>query len=300
MTLGHPLTMPAQVMETNDEAAKPVRRRVLSFLLTFLIGYVIALIAVRLFEPQLIFFPNYPGRLEGDWHPRNLPVEDVWLAAADGTKLHAWWIPSPDKDAKFTFLAFHGNASNIANRAGVYEFLRSTPANVLALEYRGYGHSEGKPSESGMYRDADAAYQYLVDDRKIDPKTIISFGQSLGTAVASNLASRRPVGAVVLEAPFPSAPVLARKMFWFLPGIHFFVLGQLDTAARLQEARTPLLVVHCTQDRVIPFELGQTVYNGAPEPKRFLRIENICHEESSIVAPQHYREALDAFLATLR
>ena len=287
-------------MRIRDDNAKPMRRRILSFLLTLLIGYLIALIAVRLFEPKLIFFPDYPGRLEGDWHPRNLPVEEVRLTAGDGTKLHAWWIPNPDKNAKFTFLAFHGNASNIANRAGVYEFLRSTPANVLALEYRGYGHSEGKPTESGMYRDAEAAYQYLVIERRIDPKTIISFGQSLGTAVASNLASRRSVGAVVLEAPFPSAPALARKMFWFLPGIHFFVLGQLNTAARLQEARTPLFVVHCTQDPVIPFELGQTVYNRAPEPKRSLRIENMCHEEASIVAPQHYREALDAFLATLR
>lgn len=287
-------------METKHDNAKSLRQRILSFLLTILIGYLIALIAVRLFEPKLIFFPDYPGRLEGDWHPRNLPVEDVWLTAADGPKLHAWWIPSPDKNAKFTFLAFHGNASNIANRAGVYEFLQGTPANVFALEYRGYGHSEGKPSEAGMYRDAEAAFQYLVDERKIDAKTIISFGQSLGTAVASNLASRRAVGAVVLEAPFPSAPALARKMFWFLPGIHFFVLGQLNTAARLQEARAPLFVVHCTQDPVIPFEFGQTVYNGAPEPKRFLRIETMCHEEASIVAPQHYREALDAFLATLR
>jgi uncharacterized protein len=269
-----------------------------SFILTLLIGYFIALIVVRLFESHLIFFPDYPGRLEGDWHPRNLPVEDVWLKAADGTKLHAWWIPN--KDAKFTFLAFHGNASNIANRASAYEFLHSTPANVLALEYRGDGHSEGKPSESGMYLDTQAAHQYLVDVQKIDPKKIISFGQSLGTAVAANLASQLPVGAVVLEAPFPSASALARKMFWFLPGIQFFVHGQLNTAARLQHTGAPLLVVHCTQDPVIPFEFGQSVYNLAPEPKRFLRIETLCHEEASSVAPREYRAALNEFLSTLR
>ena len=284
-------------MEIKDETAKPLGRRIVSFILTLLIGYLIALIVVRLFESHLIFFPNYPGRLEGDWHPRTLPVEDVWLKAADGAKLHAWWIPN--KDAKFTFLAFHGNASTIANRASVYEFLRDTPANVFALEYRGYGHSEGKPSEAGIYLDAEAAHQYLVDVQKIDPKTIISFGQSLGTAVASNLASRLPVGAVVLEAPFPSASALARKLFWFLPGIQFFVHGQLNTAARLQHTGAPLLVVHCTQDPVIPFEFGQSVYNLAPEPKRFLRIENTCHEEASIVAPPKYRAALDEFLSTL-
>jgi uncharacterized protein len=285
-------------MEMRDEVATPIGRRIVSLLLTLLIAYLIALIVLRLFEPQLIFFPNYPGRLEGDWHPRGLPVEDVWLKASDGTKLHAWWIPN--KDAKFTFLAFHGNASNIANRASVYEFLRTSPANVLALEYRGYGHSEGKPSESGIYLDAEAAHQYLVDVQRIDPKSIISFGQSLGTAVAANVAARLPVGAAVLEAPFPSASALARKIFWFLPGIQFFVHGQLNTAARLQQARVPLLVVHCTQDPVIPFEFGQAVYDRAPEPKRLLRIENMCHEEASFVSPGKYREALEEFMARLR
>ena len=285
-------------MEIKDDSAKLLARRIVSLILTLLIGYLIALIALRLFESHLIFFPNYPGRLEGDWHPRTLPVEDVWLKAADGTKLHAWWIPN--KDARFTFLAFHGNASNIAHRASVYEFLRDAPANVLALEYRGYGHSEGKPSESGMYLDAEAAHQYLVEVQRTDPKTIISFGQSLGTAVAAHLASRLPVGAVVLEAPFASASALARKLFWFLPGIQFFVHGQFNTAARLQHTGVPLLIVHCAQDPVIPLEFGQTVYNRAPEPKRFLRIENICHEEASIVAPEKYRKALTEFLSALR
>jgi fermentation-respiration switch protein FrsA (DUF1100 family) len=285
-------------VEKTGADSKSLGRRLVSLLVTLLIGYLIALLALRAFESHLLFFPNYPGRLEGDSHPRTLPVEDVWLKASDGTKLHAWWIPN--KDAKFTFLAFHGNASNIANRASVYEFLRDTPANVFALEYRGYGKSDGKPSESGIYLDAEAAHQYLVDVQKIDPKAIISFGQSLGTAVAANVASRLPVGAVVLEAPFPSASVVARKVFWFLPGIEFFVHGQLNTAVRLQHTGVPLLVVHCTQDPVIPFEFGQAVYDRAPEPKRFLRIENQCHEEASIVSPGKYREGLDEFLATLR
>ena len=285
-------------VEKTGEASKSIGQRLVSVFLTIFIAYGIALFTLRLFESHLLFFPDYPGRLEGDWHPRTLSVEDVRLKAADGTKVHAWWIPN--KDAKFTFLAFHGNASNIANRASVYEFLRNTPANVFALEYRGYGRSEGKPSESGIYLDAQAAHEYLVDVQKIDPKMIISFGQSLGTAVAANLASRLPVGAVVLEAPFPSASAVARKVFWFLPGIQFFVHGQLNTAVRLQHTGVPLLVVHCTQDPVIPFEFGQAVYDRAPEPKRFLKIENICHEEASIVSPKKYREALDEFLATLR
>jgi hypothetical protein len=168
-------------MDARHASKKSFHNRLLNLLLAILIAYLLVLLLVRIFEPRLIFFPNYPDRLDGDWHPRALPVEDVWLAASDGVKLHAWWIPGDN--AKFTFLAFHGNASNIANRALTYEFLRSTPVNVFALEYRGYGHSDGKPDEVGVYRDAEAAYQYLVNTKGIERKAIISFGQSLGSAV---------------------------------------------------------------------------------------------------------------------
>jgi len=264
------------------------------FLVYILVAYVLLLSLVRIFESRLIFFPDYPGRLEGDWHPRTLNVQDVWLKASDGTKLHAWWIPA--NNAKFTFLAFHGNAANIANRAPAYEFLHDLPANILALEYRGYGRSEGKPSEAGLYLDSEAAYQYVVNSKGTDPKTIVSFGQSLGTAVASHLAARHVVGGVVLEAPFPSAARMARQVFWFLPGLGLLVHSQFDTQARLQEINAPLLIVHCRQDPVIPFHFGQEVYDAAHPPKDFLPIEGQCHEEASLIAPAQYRAALRKFL----
>jgi len=268
-----------------------------NILLTILVGYVVALVLLRIFESRLIFFPDYPGRLEGDWHPGALPVQDVWLTASDGTKLHAWWIPHDQ--AKFTFLAFHGNAANITNRAPVYEFLRDTPANVFALESRGYGRSEGHASEAGLYRDADAAYQYLVATKAVDPKTILSFGQSLGTTVAAHLAAHRQVAGVILEGPFPSASRMAAKLFWFLPGISLLVHSQFDTQARLQEITAPLLIVHCTQDPVIPFHFGQEVFAAARAPKTFLPLNASCHEESSLLAPTQYRAALQKFLTTL-
>src|SRR5258705_5557147 len=154
--------------------------RLLILFLKIFVAYLLVLVLVRIFEPRLIFFPKYPDRLDGDWHPRALPVQDVWLTASDGVKLHVWWIPHDN--AKFTFLAFHGNASNIANRTPTYEFLHGAHVNVFAVEYRGYGRSEGKPSEAGIYLDAEAAYDYLVSSRGLDRKSIIAFGQSLGTA----------------------------------------------------------------------------------------------------------------------
>jgi hypothetical protein len=266
-------------------------------LISLVIGYVLVLVILRIFESHLIFFPDYPNRLAGDWHPHGLPVEDVWLTSSDGTKLHAWWIPN--QNAKFTFLAFHGNAANVANRASVYEFLSDTPANILALEYRGYGRSDGKPSETGFYRDADAAYAYLVTSRGLDPNTIISFGQSLGTAVAANLAARHKMGGVLLEAPFLSASRAARKIFWFLPGTSLLVYSQFDTQARLKKINAPILIVHCTQDPVIPFHFGQEVYDAARPPKTFLSINGYCHEEASVIAPAEYHAALIKFLSSI-
>jgi len=275
----------------------PAASRALNFLAVLAVAYVIVLVLLRLFESHFIFYPNYPGRLEGDWKPASLPVQDVALLASDGVRLHAWWIPA--ENAKFTFLAFHGNASNIANRAEIFRFLHQIPANVLALEYRGYGRSEGSPSEAGIYRDADAAYQYVVQSKGVVPETIISFGQSLGTAVAAHLAAKSRVGGVILEAPFPSASSMSRRIFWFLPGVSFVVAGQLQTEKRVQEISAPILIVHCTDDPVVPPDLAEQVYAAANSPKFVLRVKSECHEESSLMAPEQYRAALQSFLAAV-
>jgi uncharacterized protein len=280
--------------DSSRVTAVPIRKRMFRLLIYVFVGYILVLILVRIFEARFIFFPDYPGRLAGDWSPRNLAVQDTWLTSSDGTKLHAWWIPN--EKAKFTFLAFHGNAGNIADRAPVYEFLRDAPGNVLAVEYRGYGHSEGQPSEHSLYEDAGTAYDYLVNVKHIDPKTIISFGQSLGTAVAAHLAAQKQVAAVILEAPFPSASRLAKLIFRFLPGFSFLVRGQFDTQTRVQEIHAPIFIVHCREDPVLPFTLGQEVYAASNPPKTFLEIHSRCHEEASIIAPEKYRAALQNFL----
>ena len=284
-------------METQNASRKSIYSRLLSLLISILLAYLLVLVLIRMFESRLIFFPNYPSRLDGDWHPRGLNVEDVWLTTSDGVRLHAWWVP--DDQARFTVLAFHGNASNIANRAPTYEFLHDAHVNVLALEYRGYGRSEGKPSEAGIYRDAEAAYDYVANSKGVDPKTIISFGQSLGTAVAAHLAAHRQVAGLVLEAPFPSASRVARKIFWFLPGISLLTYGQFDTRSWLKEIHAPVVIVHCSQDPVIPFQFGQEVYDEALPPKSFIRINGYCHEESSLIAPAQYKTALQEFLKSL-
>jgi fermentation-respiration switch protein FrsA (DUF1100 family) len=269
----------------------------LRILLPIVVAYCVVLLLARVFENHFIFFPNYPGRLTGEWAPRRVAPEDVWLEASDGVKVHAWWIPA--EEARYTFVLFHGNASNIAGRLGIYEYLRSLPVNVLAVEYRGYGKSEGAPSEAGFYRDAEAAYSYLTRSRGIVPERIVAMGQSLGTAVAAHLAAQEPVGGVVLIAPFPSAAAVARRMYWFLPGLGYVLRTRFDTGAQLQRIRVPVLMVHCTKDPVLPYAMGEAVYGMARPPKRFVAVDGVCHEEAAFVAPVEVREAIESLLACI-
>ena len=265
---------------------------------TLAVAYFLLLLCATLFQNRLIFFPEIPGRLSGDWHPQGLPVEDVSLTTDDGVKLHAWWIPA--RNAEFTFLAFHGNAANIANRADVYHFLHTLPVNVLAVEYRGYGRSEGAPSELGIYRDADAAYRYVTRDRSVAPRRVIVFGQSLGTAAAADLAARQEVGGVILEAPFRSAAAVARRLYWFLPGLSLLLRAKFDTGAKLERVRAPVMVVHCAQDPVIPIALGREVESLVRPPKLFFTVGGYCHEEASLVDPAGYRARLEDFFKMVR
>jgi fermentation-respiration switch protein FrsA (DUF1100 family) len=278
--------------------AAGVKKRVLNYLAAFAVAYLFIILLVRFFENSFIFFPNFPGRLLGEWDPPGLAKEDVWLQTSDGVKLHAWWVPAAG--AEFTFVCFHGNAANIANRADAYAFLRVLPANVLAVEYRGYGKSEGSPSEPGIYLDAQAAHDYLTRQRGIAPQRIIAHGQSLGTAVAVDLATQRALGGLVLEAPFPSAAAVARRVYFFLPGLTLVMRVKFDTARKLAALRVPVLVAHCRQDPVIAFSFGEQVFAAANEPKRFFAADAYCHEEIGLVAPEKYAPALREFLISLR
>ncbi len=270
----------------------------LTLLATAAAIYLALVVLLLAFEKSFIFFPQFPGRLSGDWNPPGLPVEDVTLTAADGVKLHAWWIPAPG--AEFTLVMFHGNAANLPNRADIYRLLHAIPLNLLAVEYRGYGRSEGAASEAGIYLDAHAGYDHLAGERGIPPQRIIAFGASLGSAVAAHLAAEREVAAVILEAPFPSAAAVARRIYFFLPGLGAVMRTRLDTAAKLARVRAPLLVLHCTRDPVISFSLGEAVFAAAREPKRFARIDAACHEDACLADPEAYRTALRTFLDELR
>ena len=241
---------------------------------------------------KAIFYPmRYPA---GNWDVQGqLGAEDVHLTASDGTELHAWWIARPD--AEFVTLHLHGNAGNITHRDLSAWTILQAGSSVLLLDYRGYGKSEGKPSESGIYRDGDTAYDWLLA-QGYKPEQIILHGESLGTAVAVELASRRRCAGVVLEAPFTSARAVAHKV---LPLIGPLLVWGFDTKSRMQRITAPVFVIHGDSDEAIAYEFGKEVFAAAREPKKFWTVPGATHNDIHITGRAEFPSRLAEFYNSL-
>ncbi|MGC9972982.1 MAG: alpha/beta hydrolase [Bryobacteraceae bacterium] len=234
----------------------------------------------------------YPSRYPNGWWQVQAQVAatDVWLRASDGVRLHAWWIESPG--ARIATLFLHGNAGNITHRVAHIREITAAGSSVLVLDYRGYGKSEGRPTERGLYADAEAGYEYL---RSLG-KPIVAHGESLGSAVAVDLAAKRPCAGVVLEAPFPSARAVAASV---LPVIGPLLIFSYNSASKIQRVHAPLLFIHGDRDSIVPLELGRALFNAAREPKAFWTVPGADHNDLVEAAGPRYRERLREFYAAL-
>jgi pimeloyl-ACP methyl ester carboxylesterase len=247
-------------------------------------GFLVALSVVGCaFVPldRLIFFPD-----------RHVPappagVEERWITTADGVRLHAWYAGAPGATA--TLVWAHGNAGNIGGRSDVLLVLAGHGVNVLAFDYRGYGRSEGRPYEAGVYLDAEAAYD-SERARGVPAAKLVAFGESLGTAVAIRLAERRPCAGLALVSPFTRLADVARH--------HYGPLGLLagnwfDSLARAPGITVPVLVAHGDADEVVPFALGERLFAAVRSPKRFFRAAGAHHND--VFASPGLVEAIAAF-----
>ena len=262
------------------------------FALIGLVLLVVAYSVLRFMASSAVYYPiRYP---DGWWSLQgHAAAAEVWLTTGDGVKLNAWWIAAPDSHLATVF--FHGNGGNLTHRFDHMRAIAAAGSALLILDYRGYGKSEGKPSESGLYEDADAAYQWVIG-RGYAPKQVVIHGESLGTAVAVDLASRKPCAAVVLEAPFNSAAQVAASV---LPVIGPLVMRDFDSKAKVGKIRAPMLFMQGDRDEVIPYRLGRDLYDAAPEPKSFWTIDGAGHNNLLDVAGDRYREHLSAFYAAI-
>ena len=207
--------------------------------------------------------------------------------------MNAWYLASPGSEK--ALLWFHGNAENTGDGLGQAEFYSRLGVNVLAVDYRGYGKSEGSPDEAGVYRDADAAYDYLVQVRHIQPKNIVVFGHSLGGAVAIDLAARRECGALIVQSSFTSIRDMARHTFR-IPLFEYIPKSRFDSLAKIQRVRAAVLVLHGTRDDIVPFSMGQRLFAAAPEPKLFFPVKGAGHNDVTEMGGEKLLERFKCFL----
>jgi fermentation-respiration switch protein FrsA (DUF1100 family) len=254
-----------------------------------LAAYLVVVLAMMFLEERLIFVPSkFPA---GDWRPWGLVFEDAHFQAADGTRLHGWYVPCAG--ARTAVLFLHGNAGNITNRADVLRILHDrVGVSVLIFDYRGYGRSEGRASQQGVLADARAARKWLAARQGVRESDVVLMGESLGGAVAVDLAAADGARALVLESTFSSLPDVAAYHFPWLP-VRLLMRTRFDSAAKIAAYHGPLLQSHGRADTIIPFVLGRRLFDAANEPKQFITITDRDHNDPR---PREYYDALADFL----
>jgi uncharacterized protein len=260
--------------------------RVLLLLLVVGLGL---LFFVRWLEPRFAFFPS-PGESTTP-SEFGVPFTAVTLTTADGEQVRAWLLEG--SDARAVVVYFHGNGGNLSIWAPILSDLAIHGYDVLAVDYRGYGLSSGRPTERGVYRDADAVLEHLPTANR-GSLPVIYWGRSLGTAVAAYAASRRRPDGIILEAGFPDARAVVRTSP-LLAFLAIFSTYRFPTAERLAGVDTPALVLHGDADRVIPFALGRALYDRLAGDKTFVAIPGGDHNDAKPADERVYWGAVDAF-----
>lgn len=241
-------------------------------------------------QPAMIFFPE-KNLVETpfDW---GLDFQEVNLTTEDKLQIHGWYIPQ--ENAQETLLFFHGNAGNISHRGESVAIFNQLGLNVLIIDYRGYGQSEGTPSEKGFYNDAFAAWNFLSQTKNIKKENIIIFGRSMGGVVATELASKVQPGKLIVESSFSSAKDVARELF---PLLYRLIILRFNFNAEkyLKFFNGPLLVLHSAEDEIIPFHLGKKLFEAGNEPKQFVQIKGD-HNSGFVFSQPYYQKALADFI----
>lgn len=274
-----------------------LRRRVWRGAKIVAVAYVIILVLMMLFEEKLIFIPSkYP---DGDWNAAGLPVEDAEFTDADGTKLHGWFVPHDARvgeKPRAVVLIAHGNAGNLTYRTHLLRSFRRAGAASMVFDYRGYGKSEGSPSEEGILADARAARAWLAQRTGVKESAIVLCGESLGGGVAVDLAANDGAAGLILLSTFTSLPDVAARVYPWAP-VRWLMRTRLDSLAKIPRYRGPLLQLHGDRDEIIPFDLAQRLFAAAPDAqKRFVTLRGATHN----TIPSHaFDDAIKTFFERL-
>jgi len=239
------------------------------------VPYVLIVVALMFLENSMIFYPSpYP---EGMWHPEGLPFEDVEFSSADGTLLHGWYIRHPKSRGAVLFC--HGNAGNVTHREPILRRLHDiSEVTVFIFDYRGYGRSQGKPNEAGVLADARAAREWLARREGVAPDRLIMMGESLGGAVAVDLAAERGARGLILESTFTNLRAVAAYHFPWLP-VRYLMRTSLDSLSKIKDYHGPLLQSHGDRDTIVPYQFGRRLFEAANEPKQFTTFPDGDHND---------------------
>jgi fermentation-respiration switch protein FrsA (DUF1100 family) len=246
-------------------------------------------------QDALVFQPAMDRGFQATPASIGLRFESLTLATDDGEKLDGWHLPAaPGSPARGLVTLFHGNAGNISHRLDYLRMFHALGFAALIIDYRGYGRSTGKASEEGSYLDADTAWRHATEVLGYPAERIVLFGESLGGAVAAQLAAARKPGALVLASSFTSVPDLGAEIYPWLP-IRLLARIHYDSRERLAAVSSPVLVIHSPQDDIIPFAHGERLFAAAMDPKRFLEIAG-GHNEGFVFGRDAWVRQLDDFL----
>ncbi len=257
------------------------------------LAYVGLLLVLFFSQDSLMFVPS--RAVTATPQAVGLRFEPWKIPTADGETLAAWFIPAPNPQGILVYC--HGNGGNIGDRVPYLPIFHSLGLSVVLWDYRGYGQSTGRPSEAGLYQDADAVMDYLQQRRSIAPTQTVIYGESLGGGVASYLAAQYPVRGWVLAGTFTSAVDRAAELYPFLP-VRWLARSRFDTRARLPQITAPVLVLHSVDDEIIPIHHGRALYAAANPPKTLVELTGD-HNNGFLDNALAYREALAAFLDAL-
>jgi hypothetical protein len=267
------------------------RRMIYTIFIGLALGYLLLVSLVYLRQDSMVYYPTKD--IEGTPSDIGLKYEELTLTTKDNIKLSAWYVPA--KNERGVLLFCHGNAGNISHRLDSIRIFHDLGLSVLIFDYRGYGRSEGSPTEDGTYLDAESAWEYLVSAKGIRPEKIILFGRSLGSVVAAEFALRHPAAGIIIESGFKSIPALGAKFFPYLP-IRLISRFQYSTIDKVSMINMPKLFIHSPQDEMIPYEHGIALFKNAKEPKEFLQMTG-GHNEGFLTSGKIYTDGLDRFIA---
>jgi fermentation-respiration switch protein FrsA (DUF1100 family) len=260
--------------------------------------YLLVLLVLRLSETRMLYVPGGSRTLLAPPAELALDVRRVTVTASDGVRLVSWAMPV-EGGSGYWLLICHGNAGNISEAGRPYHYagLRALGLSLFAFDYRGYGESEGAPTEDGLYRDADAAYHYLRDTLGVPAERIVLFGHSLGSAVAVELASRMPAAGLILDAALSSVVERAQELFPYAP-VRWLAASRYLSIERVGRLTLPKLFLHARNDDVIPLAHGRRLYEAAAPPKRFVELRGT-HGDAFDVDSAAYYGAIGRFVAEL-